>query len=162
MFKGGQRITISPLLRASLTINIWSTLTLHFLRSLICNYLPLILHILSAKSKTGEIIPSRPNRPPPLPPPFGQGGDTLAYGGGDGRTQFRRRGRHCGTLCTAKKFAFIYSQKRNCTASVSNSINHVSVSDLYISVFGLPIFLQQNRQTDQRNMCYKSLTGTWM
>jgi hypothetical protein len=29
---------------------------------------------------------------------------------------------------------------------------HVSVSDLYIFTFGSPIFLQQNRQTDQRNM----------
>ncbi len=29
---------------------------------------------------------------------------------------------------------------------------HVSVSDLYIPTFGPPIFLQQNRQTDQRNI----------
>ncbi len=28
---------------------------------------------------------------------------------------------------------------------------HVSVSDLYITMFGPPIFLQQNRQTHQRN-----------
>jgi hypothetical protein len=33
---------------------------------------------------------------------------------------------------------------------------HVSVSDLYIPTFGPPIFLQQNRQTDQGK--YKSLT----
>jgi hypothetical protein len=37
---------------------------------------------------------------------------------------------------------------------------HVSVSDLYIPTFGPPIFLQQNRQTDQR--IYKSPTDTWM
>jgi hypothetical protein len=29
---------------------------------------------------------------------------------------------------------------------------HVSVSDLYIPTIGPPIFLQQNRQTDRRNM----------
>jgi hypothetical protein len=31
---------------------------------------------------------------------------------------------------------------------------HVAVSDLYIPTFGIPIFLQQNRQTDQRNMYF--------
>jgi|688.fasta_scaffold839199_1 hypothetical protein len=34
------------------------------------------------------------------PPPFGSnGGETLASGGGGGGTQFRRSGRHSGTLC---------------------------------------------------------------
>ncbi len=36
---------------------------------------------------------------------------------------------------------------------------HVSVRDLYIPRIGPPIFLQQNRQTDCRNI-YKSLTDT--
>jgi hypothetical protein len=30
---------------------------------------------------------------------------------------------------------------------------HVTVSDQFIPTFGPPIFLQQNRQTDQRNIC---------
>jgi hypothetical protein len=40
-----------------------------------------------------------------------------------------------------------------------NSYIHVSVSDLYISRIGLPIWLQQNRQTDLGNI-YKSLPAT--
>ncbi len=52
---------------------------------------------------------------------------------------------------TAKKFEFMYSQKKNCAASVPFHI-HVSVTDLYIPTFGPPIFLQQNRQTDQMNI----------
>ncbi len=46
--------------------------------------------------------------PPPLhlqasvaPPSFGSKmGDTLACGGGGGRTQFQRKDRHSGTVCT--------------------------------------------------------------
>jgi hypothetical protein len=34
---------------------------------------------------------------------------------------------------------------------VPNSYIHVSVSDLYIPRIGLPIWLQQNRQTDPGN-----------
>ncbi len=53
---------------------------------------------------------------------------------------------------------------RNETARfvVSNSYIHVSVSNLYIHRVGLPIWLQQNRQTDSGNIQYKSLTDTWM
>jgi hypothetical protein len=51
-------------------------------------------------------------------------------------------------LCTAKKFGFIYSQLRGLSP---NFHIHVSVSELYIPTFGPPIFLQQNRQTDQGN-----------
>jgi hypothetical protein len=35
---------------------------------------------------------------------------------------------------------------------VPNSYIHVSVSDLYIPRIGLPIWLQQNRQTDPGNI----------
>ncbi len=35
---------------------------------------------------------------------------------------------------------------------VPNSYIHVSVSDLYIPRIGLPIWLQQNRQTNPENM----------
>jgi hypothetical protein len=34
-----------------------------------------------------------------------------------------------------------------------NSSIHVPVSDLYIPKIGLPIWLQQNRQTDPGNIC---------
>jgi hypothetical protein len=41
----------------------------------------------------------------------------------------------------------MYSQKRKRGLSPNFHI-HVSVSDLYISTIGTPIFLQQNMQTD--------------
>ncbi len=37
---------------------------------------------------------------------------------------------------------------------------NVSVSDLYIPTFGPPIFLQQNRQSDQRNRSQNVGIGT--
>ncbi len=54
---------------------------------------------------------------------------------------------------TATKIPFMYSQKRNCAASVSYHI-YVFVSDLYIPRIRPHIFLQQNRQTD--HVIYKS------
>ncbi len=38
---------------------------------------------------------------------------------------------------------------------VPNSYNHVSVSGLYIPMIGLPIWLQENRQTDPRTLFWK-------
>jgi hypothetical protein len=40
----------------------------------------------------------------------------------------------------------------NLRGHVPNSDIHVSVRDLYIPRIGLPIWLQQNRQTDPRNI----------
>jgi hypothetical protein len=37
---------------------------------------------------------------------------------------------------------------------------HVSVSDFYISMIGLPYLLQENMWTDPENTVYKSLTDT--
>ncbi len=42
----------------------------------------------------------------------------------------------------------MYSQKMKLRGLVPNSYIHVSVSDAYILRIGLPIWLQQNRQTD--------------
>ncbi len=53
---------------------------------------------------------------------------------------------------TAKKLLFMYSQKRNCAASVPNFQIHVSVSDLYIPRIGPHISLEQNRQTNPGNL----------
>jgi hypothetical protein len=46
---------------------------------------------------------------------------------------------------------YVFTEKKLRGFSLSFHI-HVSVSDLYIPTFGPPIFLQQNRQTDPRNI----------
>jgi hypothetical protein len=60
------------------------------------------------------------------------------------------------SICTAKKFEFMYPRKGNCVASVPIStfmcLWAIYIYDLYIPKFGPHIFLQQNRQTDQRNI----------
>jgi hypothetical protein len=44
------------------------------------------------------------------------------------------------------------SQERNCAATIPNSYIHVSVSDLYIPLIGLPILLQENRWAERGNI----------
>jgi hypothetical protein len=46
----------------------------------------------------------------------------------------------------------MYSQEKELRDLSPNFHIHVSMSDLYIPTFGPPIFLQQNRQTDQGNI----------
>jgi hypothetical protein len=46
---------------------------------------------------------------------------------------------------------FVFAEKELRDLS-PNFLIHVSLSDLYIPAFGPPVFLQQNRQTDQRNI----------
>ncbi len=55
---------------------------------------------------------------------------------------------------TIPKIRIKYSQKRNCAAPrySPNSYIHVSVSDLYIPLIGLPIQLQENRWTELENL----------
>ncbi len=52
---------------------------------------------------------------------------------------------HCKKICI-----YVFPEKELRGLSPNFHI-HVSVSDLYIPTFGPPIFLQQNKQTDQRN-----------
>ncbi len=46
---------------------------------------------------------------------------------------------------------YVFPEMKLC-GLILNSYIHVSVSDLYISRMGLPILLQQNRQTAHRHM----------
>jgi hypothetical protein len=55
-----------------------------------------------------------------------------------------------------RKFTQIFPEKELRGYS-PNSYIHVSVSDLYIPVIGLPILLQENRWTERGNI-YRSLT----
>jgi hypothetical protein len=45
---------------------------------------------------------------------------------------------------TIPKIRNKYSQKRNCAATIPILYIHVSMSDLYIPLIGMPIVLQEN------------------
>ncbi len=48
--------------------------------------------------------------------------------------------------------------KQNYNVLSPSSYTHIFVRDLYISMIGLPILLQENMWTDPGNIVYKSLT----
>ncbi len=50
-----------------------------------------------------------------------------------------------------QNFIYVFSELKLC-GLIPNSYIHVSVSDSYMPRIGLPIRLQQNRQTDRRYM----------
>ncbi len=56
-------------------------------------------------------------------------------------------------MCTHCREIWIYVFPKKELRGLSPNFHiHVSVSDLYIPTFGPPIFIQQNKQTDQRNI----------
>jgi hypothetical protein len=66
-----------------------------------------------------------------------------------GRVEERSRVEEKGRMHCKEIWIYVFPGKELRGISLNFHI-HVSVSDLYITTLGLPIVLQQNRQTDQK------------
>ena len=95
-------------------------------------------HLLYRQSASADFLarlgrPPQPRLPFPLP---------LSHPG-------KGKQKHCKEISI-----YVFPEKELCGLSSNFHHIHVSVSDLYVYIptFGPPVFLQQNRQTDQRNI----------
>jgi hypothetical protein len=71
--------------------------------------------------------------------------------GGRKYEEERKMGKARGIIQCKEIRIYVFPEKELRGLSLNFHI-HLSVSDLYIPTFGPPIFLQQNRQTDQMNI----------
>jgi hypothetical protein len=89
----------------------------------------------------------------------GKPGEIKKLPGGSRRSRvwvgvtLNRKGSTCMCICThcTEYPTYVFPEIKLC-GLVPDSYIHVSVSDLYIPRIGLPIWLQQNRQTNPRNI----------